>query len=278
MHRNRGIRLWRPLVLFIVASVVPGISGHRAFGQSGVPITINSTVPDELNPPFNSGPPASGGAPSATPDQAAAFAWQEFIAVNWPAALASPQHGQPQKRDQPAPESTCHFGDPSADCALLVWETFRGKVEIFPGDGKGPGYNPSTKTFDYDALPAYNYLLPVPACDTKQKDDSTPWVNLDETDQITLDNMYAGVVDPTQQQGNSAPKLIRFLAKANRTEYEYVVGNSDPDPSDFKNHWWVHVPSDVVQATREYLGPPSQGGTRQAPRPGSKTLVSLPNG
>jgi len=53
-------------------------------------------------------------------------------------------------------------------------------------------------------------------------------VNLDETDQITLDSMYAGVVSAKPFASNSAPQLIRFLAKANRVEYAYVA----------KHHWW----------------------------------------
>jgi len=258
MHRNRDIRLSRSLALFIVASVAPGILGHQAFGQSGIPIAVSSSVPDELNAPFRPGPPATGGAPSATPDQAAAFAWQEFIALNWPAV---PQHGQLQERDQPAPESTCHFGDPSANCALLVWETFRSKVEIFPGNfGPPPGYDPKSSTFGYDALPAYNYLSSVSACDVNQKNDPAPWINLDESDQITLNNMYAGVVDPNQQQpGNSAPKLIRFLAKANRTQYSYVA----------QNQWWAGVPSNVVKWTKTVL----ENGT--SPPAGSTQEVSL---
>ena len=46
--------------------------------------------------------------------------------------------------------------------------------------------------------------------------------------------MYAGVVSVTSASkaptspNNSAPQLIRFLAKANRAEYEYVA----------KHHWW----------------------------------------
>lgn len=41
-----------------------------------IPITISSSVPNELNE-------SGGGAPKATMQQAAAFAWQEFVALNW---------------------------------------------------------------------------------------------------------------------------------------------------------------------------------------------------
>ena len=92
---------------------------------------------------------------------------------------------------------------------------------------------------------------------------STPWINLDETDQITLDSMYAGVVLPSSSPDNSSPQLIRFLAKANRSQYAYVADNK----------WWFQIPSTVVSDTRAYLT-----NKKESPPPGSKTMVSLPNG
>ena len=54
------------------------------------------------------------------------------------------------------------------------------------------------------------------ACSNSSQDaGQTAWINLDETDQITLDSMYAGVVNEKPSALNSAPQLIRFLAKAN---------------------------------------------------------------
>jgi hypothetical protein len=105
----------------------------------------------------------------------------------------------------------------------------------------------------------------------KQANDPTPWINLDETDQITLDSMYAGVVAPGSSPGNSSPQLIRFLAKANRSQYVYVAGNSSAtDPS---QQWWRAIPPDVVKRTKEYLAQ-----YQSSPMENSKTMVSLPNG
>lgn len=211
-----------------------------------IPITISSSVPGELNA-------SGGGAQKATLPQAAAFAWQEFIALNWPAVNQSGTIGQ---RD--TPNTSCQFGDPGCN-GPLVWETFRSKVEIFPGKGQPPGYinNPAT-SYGYDALPAYNYDAAVPACGASTA--QAAWVNLDETDQITLDDMYAGVA-PTQVAGNSSPQLIRFTAKANRTEYAYVAGNQ----------WWTTVPANVAMATQTYLTT-----NKASPPPGSSQYVSLP--
>jgi hypothetical protein len=232
-------------------------------------ITISSTPPSELNP-------SGGGAPKATFDQAADFAWQEFIALTW---AAGPQSGANGQRDTPS--STCKYGDPSCT-GPLVWETYRSKVETFPGNlsfgSKGPAYGPppgyvtdASVSYGYDALPVYTYSSAVNACDASQQSDATPWVNLDETDQILLDNMYAGTVEESSSPGNSSPKLIRFTAKSNRSQYVYVTGNSSPtDPA---NQWWGHIPATVVADTKTYLA-----AHQSSPPPNSSTLVSLPNG
>ena len=228
---------------------------------------MSPIVPTELNPPFD--PTAgTGGAPAATPDQAAAFAWQEFISLNWP---AGPQEGKPNQRE--APSSTCKFGDPGCT-GPIVWQTFRGKVEIFPGLGNPPGYPgvvPSDPSFGYDALPQYNYAISGTACDSTQANEPTPWINLDETDQITLDSMFAGVVSGGSSPGNSEPQLIRFLAKANRMEYVYVARNSSP--TDPLNQWWSAIPISVVKATKAYLQK-----NMVSPPSGSSQYVSQPNG
>jgi hypothetical protein len=246
-------------------------SYHSALGQSAPSIAVSASFPTELNPPFVAGPPSSGGAPAATPAQAAAFAWQEFIAANWP---AGPQAGLPGQRDTP---STNPFGDPNYS-GPLVWETFRHKVEIFPGNGnpffvKPPHGYPGPvgdKSFGYDATPVYNYSSSIAACNPAQAGDATPWVNLDETDEITLASMFAGVVNASSSPGNSSPQLIRFLAKANRSMYAYVAGNSSV--TDPKKQWWLMIPADVVTATKNYLW-----SKMSSPPSGSTDKVSLPD-
>jgi len=234
-------------------------------GQAGV-IAVSPAFPNELNPPYSAGPPQTGGAPNASPSQAAAFAWQEFIALNWP---AGPQSGQTGQRDTPS--TTCRFGDPKCT-GPTTWETFRGKVETFPGIGNPPGFVANAAaSYGYDALPQYNYGVTVTACDSKQSGDSVPWVNLDETDQITLDSMYAGVVQASSAPGNSAPQLIRFLAKSNRSQFVYVASNSDPGNP--LNQWWNAIPNSVVTATKQYLA-----ANQKSPPPGSSTMVSQPSG
>jgi hypothetical protein len=252
------LTLRRVPVVLALAAFGAGLPAQPAPATEDLSITVSSTVPAELNA-------SMGGAPTATPSQAAAFAWQEFIALNWP---AGPQYGKPNQRDTPS--RSCRFGDPTCT-GPTVWETFRGKVEIFPGAGSPPGYpgKNGDSSFGYDALPQYHYQNAVPACDPIQANDPVPWVNLDETDQIKLDSMYAGKVLQSSSPGNSSPQLIRFLAKGNRPEYVYVTANSSP--SDPTKQWWYNVPVDVVNATKAYLAQ-----NMASPPAGSTTMVSLP--
>ncbi len=216
-----------------------------------------------------------GGAQGASIQAAAAFAWQEFIALNWPAV---PQTGQLNTRDTPDP--TCGFDDQSSRCKSrpLVWQTYRNKVETFVGafaqfpapNPTPPGYTTTPPSYGYDARPdpPYIYTNGVPSpCPQQSPNVPTAWVNLDETDQITLDAMFAGAAPATVppssgHQPNSQPQLIRFLAKANRTQYTYLAANG-----------WLSPGVPPVGATAQYVL--QHVGD---PPPGDPTNVSFPNG
>jgi hypothetical protein len=199
------------------------------------PIVILSNVPADI----------PGGAPNADLATAAAFAWQEFIALNWPA----------QAGVREVPDTSLPFGyRATAGGPPLVWQTLRHKVEMFPprdqnnvtaplpaphGAEKGPPF------YGYDDPPAYFYVPQEPnpatpttpivassdgsiaACPNQNASPSAtaPYVNLDETTQIGLDSMFAGVVPNAPTALNSAPQLIRFMAKGNRAQYLYVMQN-----------------------------------------------------
>jgi len=93
---------------------------------------VSAAVPEDLNP-------EGGGAPAATLEQAAVFAWREFVALNWPAA--------PGGRETPLARD---FGTPAE---ARVWETFRGRVETYPGTGKPFRDGSSPKSYGYDEPP-----------------------------------------------------------------------------------------------------------------------------
>jgi hypothetical protein len=217
-----------------------GVDASAQAPASAPQITISSAVPTELNA-------ANGGAPNATLDQAAQFAWQEFIALNWPAALQTGQN-----RDTPAAD--CRFGDPACATRPLTWQTFRAKAEIF---------TPRTPSPTYDALPDYSsiYSAAISPCPGVTPPSSPTWVNLDETTEISLAAMYSGAGIPTPTAQNSAPQLIRFTAKANRAEFDYArqIGAQQ------------HIPAPLRTATANSV--PLNG----SPPAGSTNLVSLPN-
>lgn len=207
-----------------------------AAGCSAVALTVLSGAPPVQAQNLQISPTLPGDigsdASTATLAEASTFAWQEFIALNWPAAQlnGTVQRGQP--------DMGAKFGQ--AGATPLVWESYRQKVEIFPGanseavpphGANGPGT--PQDPYNYSDPPQYLYsggTIPnggvVDACPGQAPVTQPAWVNLDETSQIGLDQMYAGIVDvPAATQPNTAPQLIRFLAKANQAEYDYVVGN-----------------------------------------------------
>ena len=204
-------------------------------------IVVCSTFPDDI--------PGKYGAQGASLREAAIFAWQEFIALNWPALS--------NKRD--LPDDTKKFGSiPTlglANSGPLVWHTFRGKVEIYPGlygierdpepSNPPPGYvNSAALDYGYDAGPAYCYDRPVPglgsggAQSACSLDAHPPWINLDENSQILLDQMFAGVVSQNKNQNDDQ---ILFMAKANRKEYTYIA----------QHGWWND--NAPIGATASYI-------------------------
>ncbi|HEX8621457.1 MAG TPA: hypothetical protein VF718_05745 [Allosphingosinicella sp.] len=178
-------------------------------------IGIDSAFPAELNP--------GGGAPKASLQQAAAFAWQEFIALNWPVKVDD--LGEPV-RDTPAPDCLFGEGKGAPDCSKrpLTWETFRGKVEIF---------GPRAFDHDYRHRPDYHdaYTYKVHSCDPVALDLKPAWVNVDETSEIGFDSMYAGVNPAGGSATNLDRQLIRFAAKANKAEFEVASLNRNSPPT-----------------------------------------------
>lgn len=217
-------------------------------GDVGTTITISPNLPSDI----------AGGAPNADLQEAAMFAWQEFIALNWPA--------ESDTRD--TPDTGKLFGDTSFT-GPLVWQTYRHKVEIYPGMGNPPGFDASSSNFGYNTVPPkYVYNAgEVDPCSGQTPPSEPAWVNLDELSQIGLASMFAGVA-PTESTDNSDPQLIRFLAKANEEHYVYVVDGT-PDTS-----FWNHT-STYTTATSNFIQVATGNGNPLKP-PGP--VIDFPDG
>ncbi|MGO9518877.1 MAG: hypothetical protein ACLPND_17730, partial [Candidatus Korobacteraceae bacterium] len=134
----------RPSFLFLISACSwSALLQSEAFAQASPvssAITISSTVPPDV-------PNGS----SASVADLAYFAWQEFIALNWPSLVpaATGQRGRP---DLTADFLSIKKGA-DGNYPLLVWQTYRHKNELFPADGK------TDLSFDSNA-PTYKYKGP----------------------------------------------------------------------------------------------------------------------
>jgi hypothetical protein len=208
----------------IVAALIWGVPRPQAQLICPQAVRVSPTVPkDECQ-----------GAFANSPENAAIFAWEAFIALNW-AALAG-------TRDTADP--TKIFGP---NVSPVVWETMRAKVEIYPGNGnqktgphgakiaQQPPFNATNPPdFGYNDTPDYIYSPNnvgtsdgrIAACTGQTVPGQPSWIPLDETTQIQINQTFAGVLPATDPTGNnSAPQLIRYMVKANRALYDYIVAN-----------------------------------------------------
>ncbi len=129
----------------------------------------------------------------ASVSELAHFAWEEFVALNWP-ALDPATTGQRGRAD-----GNKNFWD--QDPGLTVWQTYRHKNELFPADGKtDPSFDSKTPSYGYKskpkAGPGASFAL---------------FNNLDETSEIGLCNMFA-----------HNDIRIAYEAKVNRAVFEYA--------------------------------------------------------
>jgi hypothetical protein len=183
---------------------------------------------------INQTPPKDGclGAFEIGVPNAARFAWDAFIALNWPAASTG--------REQP--NTSANFGP---DNTPLVWETMRAKVELYPGNGSATiaphgatlnkkGQPNNGPNFGYDDPPEYIYGPAnvgtsdgrIAPCSGQAVPTTPSWIPLDETTEIGVARVLASQlpsVDPTGL--NSQPQLIRYAVKSNRSVYTNVVAN-----------------------------------------------------
>ena len=195
-----------------------------------------------------------------TPDQElgylANFAWEEFIALNWPSTYQpkKPIRGRADTQ-KTALDFTQYEGAP------LVWQTYKHRVEVYPQGlisftDKGPSYSYPDYQTKFDSSPYYRYRKglnsspKIPQCG-EYDPVSMAWAtipntdltnihllnNLDETSEINLATMFVdgdpnapGVAPPTGtpiwMNLPTQPRRFIYQAKANRSMFDYVQENT----------------------------------------------------
>jgi len=140
------------------------------------------------------------------------FAWQEFIALNWPAAPGSA--GEPDRGRGPA-----DFGRPT-DRTPLVWETYKEAHEVFLPDAAAP--RPWGESGLRESLPASF----APAARLAAREQSSGFLVLRMTSKTSP---QAPRLERVVQAGRGGwltaqnRKLTYYGIHMNRPEFEYIV-------------------------------------------------------
>jgi hypothetical protein len=203
-----------------------------AFSSQAQQITISSTIPNEVP-----------GGLDATPTQMYTFAWEEFVAANWP---AKPRDGKPVDETKPpwkfgSPTTAFVRGQPSSAAfgstganGTVVWTTFKEKSEIFGKKlaeiQKASSYKPPTPPPDnpgvnqlppFDSGIGYGYAFPPSPGNPSA---SLAWFNnLEEGNEIKLADMYFMPFTKAAATLPIAPLV--YEAKQNQTLYDYIRVN-----------------------------------------------------
>lgn len=215
---------------------------------------IGHEIPPDITTP--------GGAPAASLAEASRFAWEEFIAMNWPGAAG--------KRGVADSAARLDAAD-----RPRVWETWRNRVEAYPGIGSPTGGDGAGAAYGFDREPRYIYdpdKVHTPsgqtpgttiACADSVANSAVPWHNLDEPDHgDTQSGLSPETPYPAQQ--------VLLESKVNREHYVYIASRG----------WYGDAPMRIAKRrTGELI---RQTGTAPpaaaADAPDDHQLISFPNG
>ncbi|MES2444931.1 MAG: hypothetical protein V4574_19070 [Pseudomonadota bacterium] len=186
--------------------------------KSNPPLPVfSATIPTDIANP-------------ADPAQAAQFAWQEFIAVTWPAMTNSDPTSSGYFRGQAS--TTAVSGGTGAN-GVTVWETFYHRDELYPGYSAGSG----NTLPDANATPSYLYAATITPATPQTS--LTLFNNADEASEINIANMYhtpfaaaadalaAATPNPTPAQAQAilaaqTKAAIVYEAKGNPVYFNYL--------------------------------------------------------
>jgi hypothetical protein len=159
-------------IMFYLACNDTGTNDKEILTQSTPLISFSSTIPTDISNPADS-------------QEAAEFAWKEFIAVTWPA----------KKNPSPAQGNSDYFrGQPSetdssgstGSGGVTVWETFYHRDELYPGYRTPTGnVLPNPDTIPNYLYPGFVHIKPATPTTNLHT-----FNNLDEASEINIAFMY----------------------------------------------------------------------------------------
>jgi hypothetical protein len=228
-------RYVRWLLLSQILWTVP--LGQCALAQVSLPPNfISPNVPHDV--------PAGS---NASIQDLAVFAWQEFVALNWPSV--DPQTTGLRGTADTSADFVSVKKDSNGSFPLLVWHTYQHKNELFPADGMtNPSFDSKAPVYKYKAAPTAGASNPS----------FSLFNNLDETSQIGLCNMFS-----------HTSIRIAYEAKVSRALFDYANTNS-LTKCDNKNN----CPALVAATTKTLNNLPQYGGTCST----DPSIISLPCG
>ncbi|MEK6302699.1 MAG: hypothetical protein AABO41_18470 [Acidobacteriota bacterium] len=188
-----------------------------------------------------------------TPEQARPFfdyySWQEFIALNWPAAIESGT-GLPV-RGVPNTSSGVNMGSPGT----RVWETWKADYELFrPIDPstKQPGV-PSPWP-SYALSSSANPTCPASPCGPKG---AKLLVMQSKMDSV-LNGVNQAFTGPLIAQNNT---YVRYEIRTNQSEYEYVANAPTPNPFNLPMYIRANLPTNANTPIDFSSTTPANGGS-----------------
>lgn len=196
MHvtRSASRRLGRIALGLLVLAFAPAAQAQTKPDYNQIKPTLNGNIPREV-PPFS-----ISAFPIDTRPLFDFFAWQNFIALQWPSR--EQDLGAPYRPDDPAV-----FGHYTADLQP-VWLRYKDADDLYPQDGSTP--------------PAWDQPNGWSACRNVPPNDKRPVLTMVSKFGTLADELDEAFSGPLPDQTGL---FTRFEIRFNRTEYDYVRSN-----------------------------------------------------
>lgn len=198
--------------LLVLAGCAPlGLGCGRTAPAAADPPPLKSEPPADAS--FTPGDPEQGKAGEDLPEMSR-FAWESFVALNWPAKAG--------ERGVPDPDNP--FRDTSKP---VVWGTWKSLDELFPRTKDRPDAEP-TPWDSFEAEPVVGVFTDkaklrryrLPDTDAKEFGRRKVLGQLSSINQATTNPATPG--SPLVAQTG---KLVRYEVRVNKAEYNHVLGN-----------------------------------------------------